>query len=397
MGWFKNLISKPVKTILNSPSDLLRGTGRVIGDTNLPGSHMLQNSLEGASYLVPHTETFRQPMGEFAKGVNQYNENFPEQLEPYAVPIEAAVIGMTPAGPMGSAAFLTAMEAGNQQNQPDHKFDWNQLGRDAAVNFGTAYATQTLQNWANSGNAASTSRTAAQNATIAAGADTSPFTMQAGYNAAYPTAGSTTALSSFQPSSLSSAASAAQGSSGFANAFRSAAANAGSGLTNQALSTALTPSQLPGGATGLGGEMGILNSSPALANSPLSAFSGEEILKAPSSTEATIRTTDYNNAMGRISSQNALQRQGLMDQFMTMGPGVQGNSAYDRQVNSINNSTAQARTDYTNEANLLNLYNATRATNNLDDSQMQQLILQARQNPSWEYASVFSPLNSLIP
>lgn len=89
-------------------------------------------------FTAPNWDTMGRPGEAFAERVDNMNKIFPSVLQPYAQPLEAFALNFVPgAGPLLSAGYNTAYQAGKQQQQ-NKGVDWGEIGKNAAINFGTA-------------------------------------------------------------------------------------------------------------------------------------------------------------------------------------------------------------------------------------------------------------------
>jgi hypothetical protein len=340
---------------------------------------------------------------------------FSEDVAPYVdqgyrvvAPMAATFVG----GPMAGAAMTTALQARDAADQPDSNLNtsegWKGLGKQAAVNFGTAAAANALSNWAAPAQPASSTsmkagfdaaqtgqaQTAGMNSYYIGGnipaqagtnASTAGTTMRAGFNAA--TAGGT--ASPNYGSALSRFA-----SSGAGQALKKGAAKTGEQIVNQTLTETLQPSMAQPISDSIG-------TSPLSIGDVLSRFGGEELLKNPTLGGPAITQDDMNKISERISANRLLQEQSILDEFRIGG---RGGDYYDdpnfkRQISEIGTSAKTAQEQAAEQANAYNKSAARMAygdemkrMNNLTDDQLTKYIDYARTNPTWQYANMFQPL-----
>lgn len=326
--------------------------------------------------------------------VNKYN-NGAQVLG--VAPEHAQMLGTTVASivnPFLGAAVGTLFNAGNQQLQPDAKFNWGDWGKSAAINFGTAAASSALSKWAGNANTSGSvnagkgASTGANSAGYTGSAALAPGTAGA---AAAPTiaplasgtgAAGSASSSAFMPALTTNM------TSGAMKAFNSGVEKSGTALANQGLEASLAPEK----STAI--EESTMPSS--LQGGALGLFGGEELLRTPEAGRSTIKDEDYNLGLARIQNQDAMQRKALMDKFQSWGRSDYANTPeYQRQFGSITGNTSKTVDEYRNQSNLFNNYSNFKATNNLSDADMQSLISSAKADPSLYYAEMLKPYYSL--
>jgi len=156
-------ISKP----FTDPVDWLHDVGETAyGVANAPGKLLADTvgnfSPKGKEFLrMPTYDELGKPGQAFAERIDAKNAILPADMRQYAQPLEAFALNFVPGvGPLASAAFNTAYQGGKQQ-QLNKGFDWGELGKNAAINFGTAGLTMGAKELLSSANAANAAKAAA--------------------------------------------------------------------------------------------------------------------------------------------------------------------------------------------------------------------------------------------
>lgn len=335
---------------------------------------------------APSWDTMQTPLAAFSERVDTVNKVLPEVVQPYAVPVETAALGLV--NPFLGASFNTAYNAGNNQAQPG-EFDWGKFGKDAAVNFGTAAlasgANKLISN-ANKATAAKTYNPGPANfseaATLKGGADipnaldnfgqlgqssaTQGFANTASSTSSIPSlasSGVTSSLSSFQPSYNTSStstipqASALQSSGNLGDKLYQAGVRTTQGVGSSALASTLAPV----GAEPISGSTDNLSSSDASLYTPqygdvLNAFGGEE-LNTPNANGYRIDDAAFQRMTDRLGANSYLQQSQARDSFIPAGQVEQEpNTPYSNRIKQINSGTQQSYKDLLDQKNNANKY-----------------------------------------
>lgn len=356
-----------------------------------------------APLQAPTWDDLATPGQAFSQYVDQQNKILPDIFQPYAQPLESAALSVF--NPFVGAAFQTAYQGGKEQEQ-QKGFDWGELGKNAAINFGTAAVSSGANKLLSNANAAS----AAKNAAALQPTDLLPGSVTNAGNAAnnanilgafQPEIGAATnfapnvtasalaansanafnaigaipqtvantasALNSFSTPLNSSTASSsllpkaqAVQSSGIGDAAYKAAVSTGSKLANSAITNTLAPE----GAQPIAGTMDNFGvdggGAPADNQSQwgdlLNAFGGNEINVA-NPNGPRIDATGFNNAVDRLSANNYLQQSETRDKAIPAGQyQPEPNTPYSNRLSEINKGTTQAYADLLDQVNNANKY-----------------------------------------
>lgn len=381
-----DVITAPFRTVYdvvtgnpkyNSLGDIYNQT---LGPSN-PLADVAQN--EGANKLAglvsaPSWGDLGKPAQAFSGQIDKFSGLLPPDWRPYAEPVEAAALSLF--NPFAGAAFNTAYQAGQNQAQPG-AFDWGELGKDAAINFGSAGIAQgakSLLTADNVANAAAQTGIHAPDVLQNLGPDTSSL---AGFSATTPAAlaaNSTTALSNIN--ALPALASAVDGfnpnlvgssqsvlpqaqtlqSSGLGDKIYQGAINTGKTLGTQALAATLAPSgnQPISGAGALDGFAPVDLNAPAEGNygDILNAFGGSEINTA-NPNGPRIDDNAFNSDVNRLAANAYLQANNARDVALPAGQYQPSqNTPYANRLNEINKGATQSYADLLDEVNNANSY-----------------------------------------
>ncbi len=405
-----DVISLPAKTAYNAVTGNPKGNS--IGDiwnntvgpgnpyqelaSDAPGAQLYNKATGGnvsAPLSLPTWDSLGKPGQAFAEHVDQSNKALPEVFQPYAQPAEALVLSSF--NPFAGAAFQTAYQGGKQQ-ELNKGYDWGELGKDAASNFGTAAisagANKLISN-ANTANAAkdfaaspdsvNSGLRAADNANMFAAFHPAETL---GTTAATPGLAATTssALATDSANALGSIGAQAASSGGAlapfdqpfnsssqslipqANAVQSsglgdvaykAAIGAGKNLTNEALTSTLAPE----GVQPIGGAFDAFSSingeqPQSQWGDILNAFGGSE-LNTANPNGPRVNDLAFNDMVNRLSANNYLQQTQARDTALPAGQyEAPLNTPYSNRLNEINSGTTQSYKDLIDQVNNANRY-----------------------------------------
>lgn len=423
MGWFKKAfgfssqdagqdIAESLYTAANKPLEkLFTASDKYLGKA-LPGSVDKYATIPFKVMTPASWDEIQQPGAVLMDKWDTTVSGAPRAIRPYADVIPTALATVY-GGPMAGAAVNTGMQAARmQQQQPE--MDWNEVAKNAGINFGTAAIAQganallkpaasatntnalsSFNNGTSSALASNAAPTTAAQAANAAGgtaraASTSANTMAA-FNQGEPSALQSTADNTRSISETGAAAPAsslsqtpganAVASSGIGQTLRTGATRVAEGLAKDQLATSLAPEA----STAISGVESsevpsMFGASGGLPEGALSRFGGNELLRAPTQwDEAYISKDEYDQGMQRIDANRALRESQTEDIFRGAGQGDPNqNSRYGQSLNDIQSSTEAEKSQYATEADLMNQYFAMKNYNNLSDEQMQAMI----QDPS---------------
>lgn len=402
-----NVVSAPFKSVYglvtNNPkyNSLEDQYNQSFGDSN-PVADVFQNEgLNKAAriFSAPSWDALGKPGEAFANFIDTQNSILPADWRPYAQPVESALLNFVPGvGPLLSAGYNTAYQGGKQQ-ELNKGFDWGELGKNAAINFGTAAATLGANKLLSNADRASSlkafqatpdSATGSFNAgnnlnTILGNVGTSSATPGLAANtagnlaadsasalssigAAIPETASagSSALSAFNTpfnssnQSLVPRAQAAQ-SSGIGDAFYKNAVHDFPGVANRTLAATLAPE---GSQPISGTALDSFGASPdAAATQPsyqfgdiLNAFGGSEGTN-PNSSGVRIDSNALDQIGQRLSANNYLQTNQARDTALPAGQYKPvENTPYSNRLTEINKGTDQAFSDLLNEVGNYNKY-----------------------------------------
>lgn len=346
-------------------------------------------------YRGPSWDELGKPGQAFAERVDAQNSILPADWRPYAQSVEGALLNFLPVvGPLASAGFNTAY-AGGKQQELNKGFDWGELGKTAATNFGTAAVTMganKLLSQANQANAAKNftaspaSVSSGGNAAIAdnvLGAFSPEIgatgNFAQGATAANLASNSANALGSIGlvPSTASAAGSALNSfsspfnssseslvpkaqslqSSGIGDAAYKTAVSGGKDLVNQSITQTLAPegtqpigvfdnfseSDTGGGTTSQWGDI-------------LNAFGGSEINQANPS-GPRINDEAFNSMVDRLGANSYLQQTQARDSALPAGQfEAPLNTPYSNRLDQINKGSQQSYQDLVDQVNNANRY-----------------------------------------
>lgn len=401
-----DVVSLPYKTVYNFATNNPKGNSledvwnNTVGEGNpyqnvisdnpaVGGLKKLTGADLSAPFQAPSWEELGKPAQAFSSSVDQKNKALPSVLQPYAQPVEA--IALSAFNPYAGAAFNTAYQAGQNQAQPG-AFDWGALGKDAALNFGTAALASGANKLVSNANQANTAKAATENFGVpslthsydSAIPGVSPGfagTNAAPLNFSFPSQGgaSTSIFSSFNPKSSaldfsSSGGGALQGINATESAlpvtsssqapsgqgiYKSAVNAVGKNLGPQALAATLAPqgnqpisgsfdqfAPVDTGAAGSGVQYGDL----------LNAFGGPEGNIAnpggPRYGEQSI-----NDAVSRLGANNYFQQTEARDKALPAGQyTAPQNTPYANRLSEINKGTDQSYQDLMDQIQNANNY-----------------------------------------
>lgn len=399
------VFASPVKTVYNAVTGNPKGNslGDIWNNNYGPGNPTQQlisdlpetqiyNKLglgdHAAPFSLPTWDDLGNPGQAFSGHVDQLNKALPNIVQPYAQPAEAALLSAF--NPFAGAAFETAYQGGQQQAN-NKGFDWGELGKNAAINFGTAAvasgANKLLSNANTAQGAKATfgdvSRVSGQGNSLAgfnaSSVGNTPGTGFAATSAgnlaadsanalsAIPGVASSSALSSFSTptmqqgfensQSLVPQANAVQ-SSGIGDAAYKAALKAAPGLANQSLAATLAPE----GAQPIAGALDSFDPlSSGVDGGPqwgdiLNAFGGGEINTA-NPNGPRINDQAFNDSVNRLSANNYLQQTQTRDTALPAGQFQPSqNTPYANRLDEINKGTTQSYKDLVDQVNNANRY-----------------------------------------
>lgn len=390
-----NIFTAPVREIAGifSGSDKYNSIGDIynhtIGPDNPIADTFQNEGLNKASYLFsePSWNDLGKPGQAFASQVDKGALLLPPDWRPYAEPVEATALSLF--NPFAGAAFQTAYEGGKEQQQ-NKGFDWGDLGKNAAINFGSAGIAQgaksllTADNVANAAKASASSFANSPNGLVGAfnagntvnsltsvGSNFAPAAQAGNLAANSATAlngiGAIPAIQSavdgFNPNLIGSSASITPNAqnlqtSGLGDKIYQGAINTGKTLGTQALASTLAPQGTqpiagsfdgfsPTDSTGSGGyQYGDL----------LNAFGGSEINTA-NPNGPRIDANAFNGDVNRLAANSYLQQQGARDTAIPAGQYTpEQNTPYANRLNEINKGTTQSYADLLDEVNNANSY-----------------------------------------
>lgn len=397
-----NVISYPVKAVYNLATGNPKGNsiGDIFNNTVGPGNPyqrlISDNPVVGgikkltggdlaAPFQTPTWQDLGRPGQAFAQNIDQTNKAFPSFFQPYAEPAEALALSVF--NPFAGAALQTAYQGGKEQEQ-QKGFDWGELGKNAAINFGTAEV----------GNLAKGALAGATKANALKAFQAGPNSLEAGFNAGNTLDSLTSVGANFAPNATSSALAA-----GSANALGSIGAipatvnavdsfnpnligsshsiapsaqtlqSSGQGILDSAYKTAvssatplannaLTATLAPAGTQPISGALDSFSPVNAGASHQsqygdiLNAFGGGEVNTA-NPNGPRIDTTAFNNSVNRLAANDYLQQGQTRDVALPAGQyQPQQNTPYANRLADISKSTTQAYTDLLNQTNNANAY-----------------------------------------
>lgn len=402
-----NFITAPIRTVYdiatgnekyNSLGDIWNNA---TGDSNAlakvtesnPINQLYEKATGGdiaKSFQLPSWDELGKPAQAFSSSIDTQNQALPSFIQPYAQPIEAAVLSAF--NPLAGAAYNTAYQAGQNQAQPG-AFDWGTFGKDAAINFGTAAATMGANSLvSNANNAAQASKDASTlssfNAATNQASGTSSALSSTAANAARNTQG---ALNAFNPSAITPAMTLLNGGVGTvtgasvptfsnASALQSSGANIGDFAYKTAVNTspklvnsALTATLAPAGATAISGASPLDSFGSNQINTPathgmqwgdlLNAFGGDEG-NTPNPNGPRYDETAINNATSRLAANNYLQQTQARDSALPAGQyQASQNTPYANRLDEINKGTDQSYQDLRSQIDNANNYYGVLDTN----------------------------------
>lgn len=388
MGWFHDTFgfsSQPaVQAVNDAVGDSWNTIGQGFGDVagTITGSQKVEDI-----FSPPTWEELGKPGEAF---YNEFNEGagvLPPSWRQYAAPAVSTALNFVPGvGPLLSAGFTTAYNAGGMQaNQKG--MDWGKVGKDAAINFGTAAAQMGASKLTSNVNA---------NAQNAADFRTSPSGMRAGFDASQPALGwkeAATANAGGLPKTAStmSAFSAAPASFGMPSGAEAtapslssaastdslsklqfsptdrvykAAVGAGSNVAGDALASTLAPQ----GATPLSGFYGAEGEGTDVNGynfgDELSAFGDAGVLNTPNPTGPRIGSSEVDAMVSRRGANAYLQQMGARDQALPAGQTLpEPNTPYANRLTEINQGADKSMEDLSNEIRNYNAYWGIRDAN----------------------------------
>ena len=373
-----DFITGPVRTVYgiatgnpkyNSPGDIWNrsvGPGNAFQNvvSDLPGVSLSKKiGLGDASKLfeTPTWDEMGKPLQAFSSHIDTANKALPNAFQPYAVPLETAVLSAF--NPFAGAAFSTAYNAGQNQAQPGG-FDWGSFGKDAAINFGTAGISAGANKLIQGANAAAATKQAAGtlsdfNTALGTGSSANLATVNAARNS---TQG---ALSAFNtPGAIAGASTSlvpkAQSvqSSGIGDAAYKGSIKAAENLGNAALTDTLAPKQnQPIGALDAFGTSTDAGGSGSLPwGDVLNAFGGAEI-NTPNPNGVRIDSNAFNAMVDRLGANSYLQQSQARDTALPAGQyQAPQNSPYANRLSEINKGTTQSYADLLDQVNNANSY-----------------------------------------
>lgn len=352
----------------NSPGDIWNrdvGPGNALQNTVSdvakldPLSNFYQKSTGAdlsAPFQGPTWEDLGKPGQAFSESVNQTNKILPSSWQPYAQPIEA--IGLSAFNPFAGAAFQTAYQGGQEQEQ-QKGFDWGELGKNAAINFGTAGVASLANEALSSANSAREAGSALNDFNHGASS-----ALQSTVDSAR--ASTQGALSAFNPGAIASSSLSAipyaqglqQSGQGIADAAYTGSLKAAQPLANAALNATLNP---PGSAaiSDTTSAFAPITSDPNGSQQYgdlLNAFGGGEVNTA-NPYGPRIDTQAFNDSVNRLSANSFLQQNQVRDTALPAGQfQAPQNTPYANQLTDINKGTTQAYADLLDQTNNANSY-----------------------------------------
>lgn len=414
------IFSYPVKTVYNlvtnnpkgnSLSDIYNNTvtsGNPFQQfvSDIPGVNLLKKATGAdlaAPFSGPSWQDWGKPGQAFSSLVDQGNKALPSVFQPFAQPAEALALSLF--NPYAGAAFQTAYQGGKQQ-EANKGFDWGELGKNAAINFGTAgvadFANKAISG-ANAARAASGPFSVSGAGKAATGSldsilgDVGTSAATPGFAANTATAlaansgnafnaigaipAATSALSGFNPGlvghsqSLVSNANALQGSgtgsaaydplaykNTVADSLYNTAVKSTTPLANNALTATLAPqgsSPVSGTFDGFSSEASPVNAgvgSGTQWGDILNAFGGDEI-NNPNPNGPRIDATAFNSMVDRLGANNFLQQNQARDVALPAGQyQPELNTPYANRLSEINKGSTQSYSDLVDQVNNANRY-----------------------------------------
>ena len=255
--------------------------------------------------------------------------------------------------PWAGAAFNTAYSGGKAQEAG--QVDWGSLGKEAAVNFGTA----AVADWA-------------KNANVPKPSTDTPSAI-AGFNQGQSSALASSAAPSMPGASKDLTATAYKLASSGGGALKAATTKAAPGLANQALTATLTPDTQPIAGVNEATSSGInAAADKSRWGDVLGAFGGQELNTANPS-GPRIGQDAVNRGVERLGANAYLQQNEKRDKFIPTGQvAPTENTPYGNQLSDVQASTNQAYKDYSEQVMNANKYYAMIDANpgRLDETQM---------------------------
>lgn len=414
-----DVFTAPVKTIYNAVTNNPKGNS--IGDiwnntvgpgnpyqelaSDAPGAQLYKKATGGdlsAPLSLPSWDALGNPGQAFAEHVDQSNKSLPTFVQPYAQPAES--LALSAFNPFAGAAFNTAYQGG--QEQANNKgFDWGELGKNAAINFGTAAVASGANKLLANANAADAAKTFSSGpdsleASFNPGNNVNSLTSVGGNFAPQATSGAlaansasalngissvpslSSAVDGFNPSLIGASQSyvpraAALQSSGIGDAAYKAGINSGKNLINQTLDSTLAPQ----GAQPIAGALDSFD--PTSTGSPtqsqwgdiLNAFGGGEINTA-NPNGPRINDQAFNDSVNRLSANNYLQQNQTRDVALPAGQYLPSqNTPYANRLDEINKGTTQSYKDLVDQVNNANRYYGVIDSNpGLTNDQLDQFL-----------------------
>lgn len=417
-------ISKP----FTNPVDWLHDVGETAYNTITAPNKVFTDTIGNFSgkgkdvFRLPTYDELGKPGQAFAERLDAHNSILPASWRPYAQPVESALLNFIPGvGPFASAAFNTAY-AGGKQQQLNKGFDWGSLGKDAAINFGTAAVSAGANKLLANANAANGAKNFYTPGSLTSSANPQFAGLPAGYNTG---ALGPSALSSFNPSSLDqaflAASKAAPGavnfgnigtppslsatganastptpvyanavqSSGIGDAAYKAAIKGGANLANNAITSSLSPpQQRPVTDTFSGFEPLDSGDQPQLQwGDLLNAFGGSDI-NTPNPHGFRIGDQAVNDMTIRLGANNYLQQNQAKDSALSAGQYQSWqNTPYSNRLSEISRGTDQSMQDLLKQIDNANQYYSVIDSNpGLTQEQLDQYL----QDPSTGVLGGFS-------
>lgn len=358
-------------------------------ESDAPGAQLYKGLTGGdlsAIFQAPSWQDLGKPGQAFAGQIDQDNKILPTSFQPYAEPLEAFALDVF--NPFAGAALQTAYQGGEEQaNQKG--FDWGELGKNAAINFGTAGITSGVNS----------ALTGANQANALSAFQSSPNSLESAFNGSNNIDSLTNAAANFAPNETANAL-----ASTSANALNSVGGipymqaatdgfnpnmigasqsiipsaqglqSSGSGIQDSAYKAALqgakslAPNALnatlnPPGAEAVSGAFDGFSSPSLTATAPqsswgdvLNAFGGDAV-NTPNPNGPRIDAASFDQSVGRLAANDLLQQNQARDLSLPAGQyQADQNTPYQNQLNSISGGATQAYTDLLNETNNANAY-----------------------------------------
>jgi len=382
-------IFKTISRPFTDPVKWLHNVGETLYDSNpfIAGTKLVSDTIGNFSpkgkeiFRMPTYDELGKPGQAFADRIDAKNSILPASWRPYAQPLESLALSVF--NPFAGAAFNTAYQGGKQQ-QENKGFDWGRLGKDAAINFGTAgLQAGANQLISNANNAASAAKNAATLSNFNTGLGATNSVTNAGVNAA--NAARQGALSAFNNpgaianTSFSAIPSAvAVNSSGAGDVAYKAAVNTGKEVGSQAIAATLAPPQQQPIAGVMNNFQPVDKGStrPTLQwGDLLNAFGGSGLDK-PNPNGYRIGDSDINDMTIRLGANNYLQQQQAKDKALPAGQfQAWQNTPYANRLNEIQAGSDQSIQDLLKEAdNYNNYYRVIDANQGLTNDQLDAYI-----------------------